>query len=284
MIIHAFGEEFEVIHVDRKQECEILQCYVFSENKNYILLHYTEYELVRYLLPYYFHLMENDAFKDYRGCFTEQGELYLAFYKGYGRPLENLVQGGTLSFARRLLLGRRILEKLLLWKLPCGIAAQILDVSRILVDGENIAFDYAWEETAKAEDDFHILAVRVADLIEFLCNKEMKSSVGTKLTDFITGLEQEKMKTILAIYEGYCTMCETLPCEFEEEISEMGHLKAIYTRCLERMQKSLEEILVLIGYLLVLALLIAGLQKQKEEEQGAAYTEIGTLSVQETEK
>lgn len=292
MLIHAFGEELKVLHIDSRENHEIIQCYSQQEKRQYFLLHYMEYGQVKRLLPYYFSLMDNDAFEDYKGCFTENGELYLAFYKGYGRSLKDLLQTGLLSLERRMQLGRRLLEKILLWKLPCGIAGQMLAAERILVDGisgstDEIAFDYAWKEAVETEDDICLFAEKVSDLTEVLFQQEISHGAGTALTEFLTGLKQGKMTTILHIYEEYCSMCVHLPYECAEETTLTVKLKRVCLKCSEWMQQSAKEVLLLIGYLTVLALLLVGIQKQKEEKQkekaqGVVYTEIGTLSIRKT--
>lgn len=287
MLIHVFGEELKVLHVDSRENYEIMQCYSQQEKRQYLLLHYMEYGQVKRLLPYYFSLMDNEVFEDYKGCFTENGELYLAFYKRYGQPLKNLLQKGTLSLERRILLGRKLLEKILLWKLPCGVAGQVLAAERILVDGEELAFDYAWEGEAETEDDICLFAEKMSDLTEVLFRQEISRGAGEKLTGFLTELEQGKMATILDIYEGYCNMCEHLPDECAEEITLTARVKRVCLKCSERLQQSAGEFLLLIGYITVLALLIIGIQKQKEEKQkekaqGVVYTEIGTLSIRNT--
>lgn len=287
VLIHVFGEELKVLHIDSRENHEILQCYSLREKRQYLLLHYIEYGQVKRLLPYYFSLMDNDVFEDYKGCFTENGELYLAFYKRYGETLKDLLQKEMLSLEKRILLGRRLLEKILLWKLPCGVAGQVLAAERILVDGEELAFDYAWEGEVETEDDICLFAERMSDLTEVLFRQEISHGAGAKLTEFLTELKQGKMTTILDIYEEYCSMCEHLPDECAEEITLTARLKRIYLKCSERLQQSAGEFLFFIGYVTVLVLLIVGIQKQKEEKQkekaqGVVYTEIGTLSIRNT--
>lgn len=290
MFIRAFGEELEVLHVDSRENHEIIRCYSQEEKREYLILHYLQYEQVKRLLPYYFPLMDNAAFEDYKGCFTENGELYLVFYKGYGRSLRDLLQTENLPLERRMQLGRRLLEKILLWKLPCGIAGQMLAAERILVDGisgsvDGIAFDYVWEGAAETEDDICLFAESVSDLTEVLFRPEIKHGAGTALTEFLMGLKQGEMTTIFHIYEGYCRMCEYLPHECEKEALAVKW-KRVYLQCLGWLQQSAGEILLLIAYLSVVVLLLAGMQKQKEEKQkeqaqGVVYTEIGTLPIRE---
>lgn len=286
MFIHAFGEDLKVLHVDNRGNYQIIQC------QEYVLLHYVEYGQVKRLLPYFFALMDNEAFEDYKGCFTENGELYLAFYQGYGRSLRDLLQTGSLSLERRMQLGRRLLEKMLLWKLPCGIAGQMLAAERILVDGisggtDEIAFDYAWEGTVETEDAICLFAERMSELTEVLFQPEISHGAGKSLAEYLTGLKQGKMTTIFCIYEEYCSMCVHLPDECVEEESLIMKWKRICLKYLERLQQSAGEFLLLIVYLGVLVLLLAGIQQQKEEKQkekaqGVVYTEIGTLSIRET--
>ncbi len=288
MRIQAFGEEFEVIHgKGMETEYAVLQCKEVQGKMDYTFLCFSGERQVKDILPYFSELAETKEYRDYRGCFAEDGKLYVAFYKKNGTTLANQLERGVLSLESRILVGRRILEKFLLWMLPCFMVGQLLDLDRILVSGEEIAFDYAWRAPVELDDSMTATDRKMARFFEALFENELAYEPIDFLR-FLERLKQGRVKDLFQIYEEYDQVCGTLFLAMEKP----SVLERLKERLLELAGKSEELVKILalfIGYLAVIIALIYGIQSQKEEkkeeqEQGVIFEKIGNLDLQKEEQ
>ncbi len=287
MFIRAFGEEFEVIHGKGSgTEYAVLQCREVRGKMEYTFLCFSGERQVKNLLPYFSELTEVKEYRDYKGCFTEDGKLYLAFCKKNGSTLANQLERGVLSLESRTLVGRRILEKFLLWMLPCFMVGQLLNLDRILVNGEEIAFDYEWQAPVELDDSMEALDRKMAQFFEELFEKELDYEPIDFLR-FLERLKQGRVKDLFQIYEEYDQVCGTLFLAMEKP-SVLERLKARLSELAGKSEELVKVLALFIGYLAVIIALIYGIQSRKEEEkeeqeQGVIFEKIGDLDLQKEE-
>ena len=80
LVFQALGQDFEVIHIKEMwQGYQILQCRTLNGTTQYTILRFEKEQYVKELLPIFFSLKENQAYEDYKGCFTKNGDLYVVF-------------------------------------------------------------------------------------------------------------------------------------------------------------------------------------------------------------
>ncbi len=282
MVIRAFGEQFEVVYAKGLElEYAILQCRELLGGSEYTFLRFKGEQQIKYLLPYFSELEGNTDYRDYRGCFMQQEELYAAFYRKNGRPLSDLLENGQLPLEQRLLLGRRILEKFLLWMLPPFMVGQLLDLDKILVHGDEISFDYTWRAPVELSDDMALVSWKAAGLIEALTEQELAFGAGTEFTEFLERLKRGKMKDIFQIYEEYDRVYHTLPPQ-TERLTGIAAWKAKFLGFVNGKKSMINAALLVLAYMAIVIALVSGMRKGKpeeEQESGVAFERIGTLEI-----
>lgn len=284
--MQALGEVFHVIHV-REMEYgnQIMYC---SDEKGgeYTILHFVQEKCVRSLLPLFYALQDNRAFEDYKGCFTNNEELYAVFYKRNGMPLKRLLQEENISLEQRIMLGRQLLEKILLWKLPEFLICQILDPQYILLKGEEIVFDYGWKFFAGDAGNMTMVNKAMAVLFRELFSEEVNNALSPGFMGLLDYLERDKPEDFFEIYEEYNRICNVMPGEIMEHVTILQRWKQKISLWGERILPPVKAVLFIAVYILAVVMLLEEMHKkdkEKEEIQGVVFESIGTLPVQKAE-
>lgn len=283
MKICALNEEFEIIYVKQPEDTYgILQCETVESKEPYTILHFTEGLYLRTLLPIFFSLNDNMAYEDYKGCFVEDLDLYIAFHQRGGIPVTELIQENALSLEERIQIGKRVLEKLLLWNLPEFVVCRLLDIEHIrLLNGE-VVFDYEWQLPWEMEADQILADKRAAELMKQLFEQEIEYSISPGLVELTAYLEQGRAEDIFAIYEEYCSLADVLPKEASEYVPGTRRLKQ---RLLQKVNKVLglgKVLLAVAVYAGIIWLLVQEIEEQQrgqEEIQGVVFEKIGNLTI-----
>lgn len=283
MIIRELNEEFEVIYIrEMWQGYQIIQCRTVDRQENFIMLRFIKEDDVKKLLPLFFILRENTVYEDYKGCFTRAEGLYVVFYKRQGTPLTELLGRQVFTLEQRLAIGKRILEKVLLWKLPDFLIGQMLNVEYILLEGEEVAFDYEWYIFYGEQSGMDMINKRVTGLLKSLFAEEIEQQISPGLMELLESLEQNVPKDFFAIYEAYSTVCDVVSKEAEVFIPGIQRMKM---RILPYFHKGLEVLKILLfvaAYIMGIWLLEKEGQEQKlkvPEEKGVIYESIGNVKI-----
>lgn len=283
MVIQAFNEEFEVVYIEEMvQGYQIIQCHTNGGNEHYIMIHFVKENYVKKLLPLFFALRENTVYEDYKGCFTKEGSLYVVFYKRQGIPLTELLSRNVLTLEQRILIGKRILEKVLLWKLPDFLIDQILSVEYILIEGEDVRFHYEWYVFYEEQPGMTAINKRAAILLRNLFSEELERQVSPELTELEKNLEQDIPEDFFAIYEAYSSLCDVMPEEAEAYIPRIQRLKIKMAHFFQKGLEVVKIIIFLAVYVMGIWLLEKEGQKQEakgKEEAGVIFERIGTLEI-----
>lgn len=284
MVIQALEKEFEVIHRRQMwQGYEILQCRSKEERQDYIMLHFMKERFVKELLPVFYPMQENRDYEDYKGCFTRSGGLYVVFCKRQGIPLRKLLMEGSYPLQKRILIGRQVLEKLLLWNPPELSACQMLNADYILVRDDQIFFNYEWDLPYELPNDMNAVNQKMAGFLKILFEDENNKGMSPVLMELLESLEEDRPSDYFAVYEEYSRLYDALPQEAEAYVSGAEKIR----RKLKRFAKVLLGIgkaaLFAALYVVVIYLFVHEMQLQeaeKQAEQGIIYEKIGTLTIQ----
>lgn len=283
MIIQALDEEFEVIYIEEMvQGYQVIQCRTASGNERYVMLHFVKESYVKKLLPLFAALRGNTVYEDYKGCFTKNGGLYVVFYKRQGIPLTESLSRHLLTLEQRMLIGKYILEKVLLWKLPNFLINQMLCAEYILTEGEEVRFQYEWYILNEEQPGMNAVNQRTAILLKNLFFEEMKQQMSPKLMELVESLEKNIPEDFFAIYEAYSSLCDVMQKEAEAYIPGIQRLKI---KMAHFFQKGLEVVKIII-FLAVYIMGIWLLEKEGQEqaakdkkETGVIFEKIGTLEI-----
>lgn len=284
MIIQALNEEFEILHIRPVwQGYQIMQCRTTGRQEDFTMLHFVKEDYVRKLLPLFFSLKENVVYEDYKGCFTREEDLYVVFYKRGGIPLAKLLDDGALTLEQRTLIGKHILEKVLLWKLPDFLICQMLNTGRILIGNERIAFDYEWEFIDGNQPDMTMINEKIAALLKRLFQEEAQLPVSPGLVDLLEKLERDEPRDFFAIYEAYSRLYDIMPKEAEEYVPGIQRLKMKIQNGIQKFSGIFKIIVFAAVYFSAIFLLINGIRNKEadtQEEKGVIFERIGTLEIE----
>ncbi|MDE6759714.1 MAG: hypothetical protein K2J90_03425 [Lachnospiraceae bacterium] len=280
-MIQALSEEFEVVYIEKMvQGYQIIQCHTGGGNDYYTMIHFVKEDHVKKLLPLFFTLKENTVYEDYKGCFTKEGSLYVVFYKRQGIPLTELLSRNLLTLDQKILIGKHILEKVLLWQLPDFLIDQMLSVEYILTEGEDVRFHYEWYIFYEEQPGMTVINKRIAILLRNLFSEELERQVSPKLTELTKSLEQNIPKDFFAIYEAYSSLCDVMPKEAEAYIPGVQRLKMKMAHFFQKGLEVAKIIIFLAVYVMGIWLLEKEGQEVKgQEEPGVIFERIGTLEI-----
>lgn len=283
MVIRALGKEFEVIHMrEMWQGYEVLECRPRGEQQEYVILHFVKESFVKELLPIFYPMQENKDYEDYIGCFTRSEDLYVVFYKRKGIPLRKLLMEHTYSLQKRMLIGKQVLEKLLLWN-PLELAAcQMLNVDNILIRDDQVFFSYEWDLPYELPGDMNAVNQKMADLLKNLFEDEIAKAMSPVLMELLEALEQNRPSDYFAVYEAYNRLYEILPQEAETYVSGLQRVRNRMVRIGKTLLGIGKLALFLAAYIAVIYLFVLEMRMQEEEklaEQGVIFEKIGTLTI-----
>lgn len=283
MVIRALNEDFDVIHIKQiSEEYAVLQCRIFGKQEDYTVLHFKKAETVKRLLPLFYSLQENIEFEDFKGCFSREEELYIVFRKRQGISLAEQLAGKTLSLEQRIRIGKQILEKLLLWRLPDFIICQLLDVTRILIRDNNVEFAYDWDVSMEENPSMTMVNQRMAELLMALFQEEAEHAISSRLMKLLDDLQQDVPADFFAIYEAYSGLYDVMPEEVGKYVSGFQKLKNNLSVLVKRGESLMKIVLFLAVYFAAVFLLVQEIKQQdvpEEKTEGIIYETIGTLRI-----
>lgn len=282
MMINAFGGKFQVIHkAEITPQYTILTCKKYPGDREYTFLQIRDSSQVKAFIPRFYEMQKNDVFKDYLGCFTNHGALFLGFKKQTGLPLSTILLNAALPADKRLLLFKKILEKLLLFKLPCFMAVQLLNTDRILVCDDVVAFDYSLTPSAEVSE----FNCKLADLFEEMFRQELDSGSSRTMTEFLRRLKGQQDCTILNVFDAFSSSMELIIKELDSYVPLKERIREEIKEMTDCWKKASCAILLAVSYIAMAAGLLAGIkamqeEEKKKQEQGITFEQIGTLPIE----
>lgn len=283
MEIRAFDENFDIIHKNKiSEEYSVLQCRIPGKTEDYTVLHFERAETVKRLLPLFYSLQENVEFEDYRGCFSREEELYIVFRKRQGISLAEQLAGSRLSLKQRIRIGKQVLEKLLLWRLPDFMLCQLLDESRILIQDESVGFAYDWDLSMGEHCSMTMVNKRMAGLLRALFQEEAEHAASPRLMKLLDDLEQDIPEDFFAIYEAYSSLYDVMPEEAGRYVSGFQKIKRDLSLLVKKGQRPMKIILFLAVYAAAVLWLLQEIKQQEVREnktEGIVYETIGALRI-----
>lgn len=284
MVIMALNKEFEVIHViEKSNEYRILQCRDVATKQPYTVLHFRESERIKEVLPLFYQLSDNGLCTDYLGCFSSEEGLFCAFCKRKGIPLDVWL-GEEPPLDERIQFGKKLLEKLLLWKMPDYMICQLADIKRILVREEDVEFDYDWN--FELTENYNMAGVnqRIKKLLENLFRNEIDHSVSPALEKLIKELEQNVPQDFFAIYEAYDGLYDDMAVDVDHYLSRFERAKVRVHFFMQKVVELGKLTLCVLAYVAAVYMFLNGIKEQerkKENVEKVLYERIGTLEIRQ---
>lgn len=214
MVIRSPKQEYKVLH--RKQGAEYFDVLICQDEREeadtrYTILQFFRKEEIRWLLEQ--DLPEQEPagdFVDYRESFIFNDSLMMVFLRREGVKLEEWMKKDSPSLSRRMEIGRRLLERLLMLNMPGYLLCSILNAQCILVT-EASEVEIRYEPAAVIFEDRNpgeLLAECFLRIFLFLFHEEEEGQLNTEIHSFIEQLRREPCEDIFPIYQRYVHMQE----------------------------------------------------------------------------
>lgn len=228
---------------------------------------------------------ENSAFTDYRENFISNGKLCVVMSYHQGITLKTKLNTETMPLAERLELGRRILERIVLRKIPDYFIAKGCSTKNIIVDRDLTPhFNYSIEDIDKLGEYTHSAALAcVREVMSELFSRELERMFPSELADFFAELDEKiqsrKDDDMICVYGKYCGIMSAV-----SEDRSPGEPKSFWFTAWEKIKKAaakLKKILLALILLAVLGYLIYTIfDIGKAEEKNVNFEKIGTVEIQ----
>lgn len=284
LVIKALDKEFEVIHViDKSSGYRILQCCDTKERQIYTVLHFKENEMIKKLLPLFYLLGDNGLCEDYQGCFSSEEGLFCVFCKRKGIPLNVWLEEEP-DLDKRVQIGKKLLEKLILWKIPDFMICQLIDKRKILIREEDIEFDYDWSFELIEPYNMTLINQRMKALLEYLFHHEISHSVSPALMRLIKDLEKDVPEDFFAIYEAYNSLYDDMAEDVDRYLSRFERAKVKVQSFIQKVIEIGKLMLCVAAYVAAVYLFLSEIkeqEKRREDIEKVRYEKIGTLEIRQ---
>lgn len=220
MVIETYNRTYTVVqHSVSNLKKEIYICKNNKDNQLYTVICIKDKKITNQIIEFICEQKNNKKFSDLIDNFVYKEELHIVFAYAEGMPLEKrLRQNCTLE--ERMEIGKKLLEKLVLYQLPFYFQCQCLKIENIYqTDALDIKFQYTLEDV----EDYDSYTGQTASaylyqIIKILFEKELKNNVIEPMQEFLKMVQKGEMEDPLKIYRAYCEICERIKKIPKEEM------------------------------------------------------------------
>ena len=231
-------------------------CYVCRNQEDqllYTVIKIKKKKITSQIIEFICEQKNNKKFSDLVEHFVSEEKLHIVFSHEEGLCLQKyLEQKCTLE--ERLELGKKILEKLVLYELHPYFQCECLKKENIYItEAMDISFRYTLEKIEKHSSYSEQMAkVYFYQCIKLLFEEELKNNVVKPMQDFLKKVEKMEKLDYLALYKSYCKVCEQVRKIPKEEMrTPKGRLFFLWEK-IKSMRKWIKRSIMLIIFLCVL--------------------------------
>lgn len=213
MIIQSLEKKFIVIELlfsDRHMDRYICQ-EEGGENK-YNVICVKDRVWIRKAMQFLMEQMENTHFTDFLSCFFSEACLYVVLKYGEGISLEEKLGNVDCPLQERIVIGKNILEKIMLMDMPDYFVCDCLRSGNVMVSSAlEVSFRY---ELSKLRS-YHLTSfIQVQTCMEVLFGtlffQEQKQDMLPPISSFCHALQKGEYQDIREIYAAYDEMCRNV--------------------------------------------------------------------------
>lgn len=212
MVIETYDKAYTVVqHGMSDMQKEIYVCRNEEDKQLYTVIRIKDKKITNRIIEFICEQKNNRKFSDLVDNFVYKEELHVVFTYAEGTCLEKrLKQNCTLE--ERMEIGKKLLEKLVLYQLPFYFQCQCLKMENIYqTDALDIRFRYTLEDIE--EYDTYTVQTASAYLYQILKNlfdKELKKNVLDPMKEFLKMVQRGEEEDTLKMYRMYCDVCEKI--------------------------------------------------------------------------
>ena len=136
MLIQSLEQTFTVIQLLGSSDLSasyLCRDYAQQNPSDYLLVQVKEPELVRKMVPVFMEFTREGTFQDFAGSFPKDGSVYGVFHYSSYPTWAQKRERENCSLAERLEIGKNLLDKMLLYRMPLYFQRHVLTPDRVCV-------------------------------------------------------------------------------------------------------------------------------------------------------
>lgn len=215
MTIQTLKHQYYILQKVRKTEqfeqflCEDMEA---AAGQQYDIFRFGQRELVKKLIIVFMEQSRNRALEDFRECFSRDGELCLVFTHPKEMSLTEKLDGELCILKERILIGKKLLERILLLNMPDMLVYDILQGDSIRVAA---SLDVSFRYTLDQIENFQSVTIkkvqdRLADIFSILFRRELQLEASTDIAEYIDSVRAGSYGSYLEIYQAYSQLADKL--------------------------------------------------------------------------
>ncbi len=222
MLIQTYEHSYQVIsHILSNELGEIYICRDIATDLECTLLRIKDKEIVPGLMVYLNNCIK-DSFLDFITRFVFEGDLCLVFRYHRGITLANKLTNEYCSLSERLMMGKKIWDKVLLLEMPPYFLKNCLSGGNIIVSPSlDIAFNYMpYDIHDFAAADGRAVLKAFTLVFNMLFADELRLESAPPINQFHLTLQRELEPDYIELYKQYIQMSREVELIPEEEIKK----------------------------------------------------------------
>ena len=236
--------------------------------------------LVRWLSANY----RKGNFRELTQYANEQGHLLVVADCGNrkARPLSELLREGAFSLRERLIMGKKLLERLILSDVPNYFALYAMDTDHVrFTEALDCCFTFELEHLprfceAEAED----VQRRLKNVLSELFREELKDGKIPEMQAFLDRISQREFPEMMDICRAYRPIAEELSGKDEETLDNQSLPFRVW-ETIKRIAAFLRRILFLVVFAIAIAYLVLSIRDfLAPAQQADTYKSIGNLTIE----
>lgn len=220
MIIETYDKVYTVVrHSASNSKTEIYVCQNKEDQRLYTVIQIKDKEVTNRIIEFICEQKSNKKFPDLVDHFVYKEDLHVVFTYAEGILLEKrLKQKCTLE--ERMEIGKKLLEKLVLYQLPFYFQCHCLKIENIFqTDAMDIQFQYDLDDVQEhASYTAQTARAYLYQILKTLFDKELKNKVIDPMQEFLKKIQREEEIEYLKIYKTYCEVCDQIKKIPKEEM------------------------------------------------------------------
>lgn len=225
MMIRTYESDYIVIrHIQSDNNMrEVYICHRNGEQngREYTVICIKDIGMCQQLLKFFSEKVDAKKFTDFVECFTFEGNLHIVFVHSRLMTLDEKLRIRFCSFAERLEMAQKILERIVYLNMPYPFIADALVPEHITIsDTLDVCFNYEMTNLSKM-DSYTLPEVGhdIANVLKFLFRGELEKRSCPEIEELLGWLESGEYESYLDIFYKFNEYYALLKNKTEEELA-----------------------------------------------------------------
>ena len=226
MVIENFNKVYTVVQQNSAElHKDVYICRNQEDNQLYTIIRIKDKRMIKKIIEFICEQKNNTKFSDFIETFACKEEFYSVFTYSRGMSLEKRLKQ-ICSLEERMEIGKRLLERMVLYELPFYFQCQCLKMENIIVtDALEVRFQYTLDKVEDYDSCTNQTASAYLYLaLKSLFVKELKNNVIDPMKEFLKDVQRNEKMNYLEIYQAYCSVCEEIKKIPKEEMQTPKHM------------------------------------------------------------